>query len=113
MLALMDEVKPHMGSIMQCLSTSLWILGALIAFTVNELTVVIKRDLKRNIQHTLGSRGCIVGVAPYHMMSSVSMWLYGRTNRGGIESYSMLSGPSYSLTPPIAYRIERGFDPQI
>lgn len=35
----MDEVKPHMSSIMARLSAPLWILGALIAFIVTELTL--------------------------------------------------------------------------
>lgn len=82
-MVLMDEPKPYMRSIMERLSAPLWILGALIAFIVNELTVVIKKNLKHNIQYTSGSRGCIV--RPYDELcpGSFSMWLYGKKKQRG------------------------------
>lgn len=49
-------------------------------------------------------------------LSSISFYINcdGSKNPAGRNSsHTMLSGPSYSLTPPIAYRTEQGFDPQI
>lgn len=112
----MDEAKPHMSSIMESLSAPLWILGALIAFIANELTVTIKRDLKRNIQHTSGSRGCIVGVAPYHMMSSVPALLAcgcmeGQT-QGELRAIQCSVGLRIHLHPPLLIELNGALIPK-
>lgn len=49
-------------------------------------------------------------------LSSISFYIEcngSKNTAGRNSSHTMLSGPSYSLTPPIAYRTEQGFDPQI
>lgn len=112
----MDEVKPHMSSIMERLSAPLWILGTLIAFIVTELTVSIKRDLKRNIQHTSESRGGFVGVTLYHMMSSVLALLAcgcmdGKTE-GELRAIQCSVGLRIHLHPPLLIELNRALIPK-
>lgn len=107
-----------MSNIMERLSAALWILGALIAFIVNELAVPIKRDLKRNIHSTPRDHvaALLVSLSLYHMMISVPALLAcgcmdGKTE-GELRAIQCSVGFRIHLHPPLLIELNGALIPK-